>query len=171
MRGSLFLVGLVLFFITLTVGSAFRHSARKQWKNSFQSNDEDSLGKYFWLRQELKESQCVSVCPSGTSLSRAVNLHLYKSEINQRAIRAFREQSDSTQRTLREHSGTTKRALPLLKEQSESNQSITMRVIQSEPKILRLIYIRKGDPIILIAMGNFRRYLKTRRSIHRLRLY
>ena len=48
MRGSLCFVGLVLFLITLTVGSALRHSARKQWKNSFQLNDEDSLGKYFY---------------------------------------------------------------------------------------------------------------------------
>ena len=38
------------------------------------------LSQYFWLRQELRESQCVSVCPSGTSLFRAVNLHLSRSE-------------------------------------------------------------------------------------------
>ena len=30
---------------------------------------------FFWLRQELKESQCVFVCPFGSSLSRALNLH------------------------------------------------------------------------------------------------
>ena len=30
----------------------------------------------FWLRQEPKVSLCMSVCPSGTSLSRALNLHL-----------------------------------------------------------------------------------------------
>ena len=30
----------------------------------------------FLLQQELKVSQCPSVCPSGTSLSKALNLHL-----------------------------------------------------------------------------------------------
>ena len=81
----------------------------------------------FWLRQEPKESHCLSVCPTvrpfGDKLSRAVNLHLSKSESNG----AIREQSESTKRALRE--------------QSESTQSIQIRVIQSEPKILRLVNI------------------------------
>ena len=56
MRGILCIVGLILLFTTLTEGSAFRHSTRKQWKNSFtpflrKPNHENSLGKYF-----LKES-------------------------------------------------------------------------------------------------------------------
>ena len=32
--------------------------------------------QHFWLRQELKESQSPFVCPSGPSLSRALNHHL-----------------------------------------------------------------------------------------------
>ena len=61
------------------------------------------------------------------NLSRAANLHLSReqsehSESNQRAIR---EQSDRNQRVIRE--------------QSESNQR-AIRVIQSEPKILCLVY-------------------------------
>ena len=31
----------------------------------------------FWLRQELRKSVCPSVRPSGTSLSKALNLHLF----------------------------------------------------------------------------------------------
>ena len=50
----------------------------------------------------------LSVRLSGASLSRAVNLHLSRSESNQ-----------STQRAIREH--------------SESNESNKIRVIQSEP--------------------------------------
>ena len=37
--------------------------------------------KYFWLQQEPKESQCEFVRPSGSSLSRAVNLHLSSSNL------------------------------------------------------------------------------------------
>ena len=33
-------------------------------------------GFAFWLRQELRVSVCPSVRPSGTSLSKALNLHL-----------------------------------------------------------------------------------------------
>ena len=36
-------------------------------------NSEDPA---FWLRQELKESQCLCVCLSDTSLSRALNIQL-----------------------------------------------------------------------------------------------
>ena len=35
-----------------------------------------SIKWLFWLRQELKESLYLSVCPSGTSFSRKPNLHL-----------------------------------------------------------------------------------------------
>ena len=58
--------------------------------------------------QVVTLSVCPSVCLSGASLSRAVNLHLSRSESNQ-----------STQKAIREH--------------SESNKSNKIRVIQSEP--------------------------------------
>ena len=50
--------------------------------------------------------------------------------------RALRKRSKSN-RALREHSENTPRTL---KEQSESTQSIKIRVIPSEPKILRLVF-------------------------------
>ena len=46
--------------------------------------NQQNLFQYFWHRQELQESQCLSVCPCGTNLSRAVNLHLSKSDSTQR---------------------------------------------------------------------------------------
>ena len=49
----------------------------------------------------------IFVRPFGSNLSRAVNLHLSRSESNHRAI----EHSESTQRALREHSESTQRAL------------------------------------------------------------
>ncbi len=70
---------------------------------------------------------------------KAVNLHLrqrairVQTESNQRAIR---EQSENNQRTIREHSEGTQRAL---RWHSERNESIKIRVIQSEPIILRLV--------------------------------
>ena len=66
-----------------------------------------------------------SVRASGSSLSRALNLHRYRSESHLRAITALRTQSENTHRAIREH--------------SERNKSIKIRVIQSEPKILRLV--------------------------------
>ena len=57
-----------------------------------------------------------------SSMSGALNIHLSRSESNQRVII---EQSENTQRAIRE--------------QSKSNQSNKIRVIQSEPKILRLV--------------------------------
>ena len=73
---------------------------------------------FYWLRQELKVSQCLSVRPSVTKFSRAVNLNLSRSGINQRAIialRELREQSESTKRVLRERLESTQR---LFREQS-----------------------------------------------------
>ena len=46
----------------------------------------------------------LSVRLSGASLSRAVNLHLFRSDINQREIRALREHLERTRRAIREHS-------------------------------------------------------------------
>ena len=66
----------------------------------------------------------------GSSLSRAVNLHLTRSEIDQ-----------STQGVIREHLG--------------SNQSISIRVIQSEPKILRLV-ILAGQLLAICIMSYLR---------------
>ena len=40
----------------------------------------EKSSNFCWLRQEPKESQCVSVCPSVTKLSRSVNLHHSRSE-------------------------------------------------------------------------------------------
>ena len=62
---------------------------------------------YFWLRQELKESQCSSirpfvrpfVRPFSSSLSRAVNLHLSWSESTKRALKS--EDSASILRAIR----------------------------------------------------------------------
>ena len=45
-----------------------------------------------------------SVCLAQTKLSRAVNLHLSRSCNNQRPLRALREQSESTQKGIREQS-------------------------------------------------------------------
>ena len=47
--------------------------------------------------QGITLSVCLSVCPFGDKLSRAVNPHLFRSESNQRA----NKQSESTQRALR----------------------------------------------------------------------
>ena len=55
-----------------------------------------SLFFLFWLRQKLMVSQCPSVCPSGTKCSRAVNLHLSRSESNQSNRREIREYFEST---------------------------------------------------------------------------
>ena len=52
----------------------------------------------FWLRQELKESQCASVCPFGSSLSRALNLHHSSSDLQANFMCTVREQSESNQR-------------------------------------------------------------------------
>ena len=47
--------------------------------------------KDFWLRQELRVSLCPSVCPSvrpsGTSLSKALNLHLSLTVLSQNCLR------------------------------------------------------------------------------------
>ena len=64
-----------------------------------------SLITYFWLRQELKVSRCPSVRPFGTISSRAVNLHLSRSDSNQSTQRAI--ELKNSQRALREHSGST----------------------------------------------------------------
>ena len=50
----------------------------------------------FWLRQG---AQGVTMCvrPFMSNLSRAVNLHLSRSEINKRAVNALREQSENSQ--------------------------------------------------------------------------
>ena len=77
-------------------------------------------------RSSRSYNVCLSVCLFGTLCSRAVNLHHSRSESNKRPI----DQSETTQRALREHSDTTQRAL---REYSESIQSIKIRVIQSEP--------------------------------------
>ena len=72
------------------------------------------------------EAQGVTMCVR--PFVRSVQICLEQSILiflGQRAIRAHRDHSKSNQRTLRE--------------QSESNQSIKIRVIQSEPKILRLV--------------------------------
>ena len=69
-----------------------------------------------------RSSRSHFVCPSGTSLSRAVNLHLSRSESNLRAIRTLRKQSDITQRAIREQLDRTQR-----------NKSIKIRVKQSDP--------------------------------------
>ena len=64
----------------------------------------------------------------GTNLSRAVNLHLSRSEHSESTQRALREHSESTHRALRRHSESTQIALKI-------------RVISSEPKILRLVQL------------------------------
>ena len=56
--------------------------------------------------------------------SSAVKLHLSMAESNQRVIK----HSESTERALREHSESTQKALKI-------------RVISSEPKILRLVVL------------------------------
>ena len=68
---------------------------------------------HFWLRQELKKCWC-----SYFHSCREVNLHISRSESNQRVIkhsestqRALREHLESTQRVLIEHSESTQRAL------------------------------------------------------------
>ena len=59
MRGTLFVVSLILIFTTLTEGSAFHHHARtrKQMKNSFNSalkpELKGSLGKYLYTEIEI----------------------------------------------------------------------------------------------------------------------
>ena len=68
----------------------------------------------FWLRQELKVSQCLSVCLLQSALEQSVNFNLSRSEINQWATIALRERSENSQRALREHS----------RNYTESNQSI-----------------------------------------------
>ena len=74
---------------------------------------------------------------------RVVNLHLYRSEINQstQGQGAIREHSESAQRALREH--------------LESTQSIQIRFIQSEPlntvSCLETDYKRKvTNPVIAL---------------------
>ena len=57
---------------------------------------------FFWLRQELKESQCSFVRLSGLSLSRALNLHLSGTDLLQ-------EHSETIQGALRGHKESTKR--------------------------------------------------------------
>ena len=51
----------------------------------------------FWLRQELRESVCLSVrpsvCLSGTSLSKALNLHLSLIGQSQVSLRSVLGQS------------------------------------------------------------------------------
>ena len=47
------------------------------------------LSANFWLRQKLRVSLCVYVCPSGTSLSKTLNLHLsliVQSQISLRSV-------------------------------------------------------------------------------------
>ena len=48
------------------------------------------LNLYFWLRQELKKCWSWFIHPFVSNLSRAVNLHLPRSESNQRAIRELK---------------------------------------------------------------------------------
>ena len=64
----------------------------------------------FWLWQELRESQSLSVRPVKSCLEQSIFIYLGQ--------RALRKQSENSQRVLWEH--------------SESNQSIKIRVIQSE---------------------------------------
>ena len=65
----------------------------------------------------------IFVRPSGPSLSKAANFHLSGSESNQGEI----------------------------SEQSERNQSIKIRVIQSEPKILRLVLKQSEKPSVCLS--------------------
>ena len=81
--------------------------------------------KTLFLAPTRAQETLMFVCPSISNLSRAVNLHLFRSEITQKAIRALRKRSENTQKAIRV--------------QWESTQSIKIRVIQSEPKILRLV--------------------------------
>ena len=85
--------------------------------------------KHFWLRLGAK-GVTMSVCPCGTNLSRAVNLHLLRSESNQKALR---EQS-STQRALKEHSESTQRAI---RKHSESTQREIREHSERDPRALR----------------------------------
>ena len=52
-----------------------------------------SLLSNFWLRQELKVSLCPSVRPSGTKLSKALNLHLSLIGMSQVSLRSVSGQS------------------------------------------------------------------------------
>ena len=44
---------------------------------------------YFWLCQELRESFCLSVCPSGTKFSKELNLHLSLIDLSQVSLRSL----------------------------------------------------------------------------------
>ena len=74
-------------------------------RESLAMNNQQSLSiKVLFLApigaQGVTMSVCPSVCLCGTNLSRAVNLHLLRSESNQGVIK----HSESTKRALREHS-------------------------------------------------------------------
>ena len=65
--------------------------------------------EYFWLRQELKESQCSymrkCVHPFSSSLSRALNLHHSGSDVQANSmcnVRDQSEQSESNKRAIKQ---------------------------------------------------------------------
>ena len=70
----------------------------------------------FWLRQELRESVCPSVCPYGTSMSKALNLHLSLIGVSQVSLRSVSGQSQVSLR------------------------SLWVYFVKTEPKILRLVW-------------------------------
>ena len=55
---------------------------------------------FFWLRQDLKESLCPCVCLSGTSLSKALNLHLSLIGLSQVSLRSVSGQSQVSLRSV-----------------------------------------------------------------------
>ena len=53
----------------------------------------------FWLRQELRQSLCLSVCLFGTSLSKALNFHLSLIVLSQISLRSVSGQSEVSLRS------------------------------------------------------------------------
>ena len=76
----------------------------------------------FWLRQELRESLCVSVCLSSISLSEALNLNLSFIGLSQICLMSVSGQFQVSLRSL-----------------------CAYFVRQTEPKILHLVKLVRGE--------------------------
>ena len=90
----------------------------------------DKRTRPFWLRQELRVSVCPSVRPSGTSLSKALNLHLSLIVMSQICLRLVSGQSQVSRRSL-----------------------CAYFVRQTEPKILRLVLVNFPYFFLIVELG------------------